>query len=125
MAIDELRANGMMAHLLDALEKKRDIGHYRRLVFAMIARNFLDESEVVKRLKNNPGMTEEQPGPSTYRYKARTISPPRRERILEWQKERIFDFPDPENPENFLQECMSTSGAIRAEGREGTVTVLG
>lgn len=45
MASEELRKNGMMAHLLDALDTGQDIGHYGRLVFAMVARHFLDEQE--------------------------------------------------------------------------------
>ena len=39
------RKSGMMVHLLDALEQKQDIGHYSRLVFAMVARHFMPESE--------------------------------------------------------------------------------
>ena len=35
MPVDQLRSNDMMAHLLDALEHGKDIGHYGRLVFAM------------------------------------------------------------------------------------------
>ena len=40
MAVSELRKNDMMAHLLDSLEAGKDIGHYGRLVFAMVARPF-------------------------------------------------------------------------------------
>ncbi|MCY1031107.1 hypothetical protein OV207_06535 [Corallococcus sp. BB11-1] len=42
MAIDDLRANGMMSHLLTSLEAGEDIGHYGRLLFAMVARHFVD-----------------------------------------------------------------------------------
>ncbi|CAM4015536.1 hypothetical protein G4177_05800 [Corallococcus sp. ZKHCc1 1396] len=42
MAIDDLRANGMMSHLLTSLEAGEDIGHYGRLLFAMVARHFQD-----------------------------------------------------------------------------------
>ena len=38
--IEELRKDSMMAHLLDSLEAGKDIGHYGRLVFAMVARHF-------------------------------------------------------------------------------------
>ena len=34
----------MMAHLLDALESGTDVGHYGRLVFAMVARHCLDDN---------------------------------------------------------------------------------
>ena len=48
MAVSELRKNDMMAHLLDSLEAGKDIGHYGRLVFAMVARHFLSEAETAR-----------------------------------------------------------------------------
>jgi hypothetical protein len=50
MPNDTLRQDPMMAHLMDALEHKNDIGHYGRLVFVMVARHFLDEDEIVSYL---------------------------------------------------------------------------
>ena len=47
MALQDLRRNGMMTHLLDALERGEDIGHYGRLVFAMVARHFSDADTLV------------------------------------------------------------------------------
>jgi hypothetical protein len=47
---EDLRDSPMMAHLLDALEEGTDIGHYGRLTFAMIARHFMDEDELVRLL---------------------------------------------------------------------------
>jgi len=43
MAVEELRKNDMMAHLLDALDANKDIGHYGRLNdgFAVVGRHFL------------------------------------------------------------------------------------
>jgi hypothetical protein len=38
MALEDLRQSTMMLHLLDALDRGEDIGHYGRLVFAMVAR---------------------------------------------------------------------------------------
>ena len=32
MAVEDLRKNAVMAHLLDAPDHKKDIGHYSRLV---------------------------------------------------------------------------------------------
>jgi hypothetical protein len=40
MSLDELRENEMMSHLLNALEDGQDIGHYGRLVFAMVGHTF-------------------------------------------------------------------------------------
>jgi len=39
-SLEQLRRNDMMSHLLDALESGEDIGHYGRLVFAMVAQYF-------------------------------------------------------------------------------------
>ena len=58
MAVEALRKNDMMAHLMDALDRGEDIGHYGRLVFAMIARHFLSEDELVEYLQKNPGVDE-------------------------------------------------------------------
>ena len=38
----------MMAHLLDALEAGTDVGHFGRLTFAMIARHFLPEEQLIR-----------------------------------------------------------------------------
>jgi hypothetical protein len=50
----------MMAHLLEALMEKRDIGHYGRLVFAMVARHFMSEVELVDLLQHNPGVSDHE-----------------------------------------------------------------
>lgn len=52
---DNLRDSPMMAHLLDALQAGTDIGHYGRLTFAMVARYFLPEDELVTLLAKQPG----------------------------------------------------------------------
>ena len=48
--LNELRKNDMMAHLLDSLDAGTDIGHYGRVVFAIIAHHFLDEDELTRQL---------------------------------------------------------------------------
>ena len=58
--LDQLRKNDMMNHLLDALEQGKDIGHYGRLVFAMVAHHFLDEDELVKCLAKCKDFDEDQ-----------------------------------------------------------------
>jgi hypothetical protein len=45
MSVAELRKNGMMAHLMDALSRGKEIGDYGRLVFVMVARYFLSEGQ--------------------------------------------------------------------------------
>ncbi len=47
MAVEDLRQSPMMGHMLDALENGEDIGHYGRLVFAMIGRHFVDNDDLV------------------------------------------------------------------------------
>ncbi len=98
-AIDELRKNDMMAHLLDALDKGQDIGHYGRLVFAMVARHFMDEEELVGYLQKDRDFDEAQARTLYTQVQGRDYSPPRRERILEWQKEQEFPIcPNPDDP---------------------------
>ncbi|MBD0306514.1 MAG: hypothetical protein ICV76_08200 [Nitrospiraceae bacterium] len=98
---ESLRKNGMMAHLMDALDAKKDIGHYGRLVFAMVARHFLEEDELIGYLRKDPDVTEEQARALYVQVQGKDYSPPRRERILQWQREQEFHIcPDPENPDS-------------------------
>jgi hypothetical protein len=97
---EELRKNGMMAHLLDALEAGQDIGHYGRLVFAVVARHFMNEDELLVYLQQNPGFTEEEARAPYRQVQGRDYNPPRRERILEWQKQQEFPIcPNPDDPD--------------------------
>ena len=50
MPVEDLRQSPMMAHMLDALDDGEDIGHYGRLVFAMIGRHFVSNDELVELL---------------------------------------------------------------------------
>ena len=59
MAVSDLRKNDMMAHLLDSLEAGKDIGQYGRLVFAMVARHFVSENELVKLLSKDKNFSED------------------------------------------------------------------
>src|SRR3712207_5170733 len=94
-----LRDSPMMAHLLDALEAGTDIGHYGRLTFAMIARHFLDDDEMVRLLANQPGQSEQEARSLLQQVKSRDYNPPRRERILEWQAQQDFPIcPTPDDP---------------------------
>ena len=100
MALQDLRKNGMMSYLLDALERGEDIGHYGRLVFALVARHFLSEEEVCEHLCKDPNFTGEQARALMQQVKARGYNPPRRERILEWQRQQRFAIcPDGDDPD--------------------------
>jgi hypothetical protein len=95
-----LRKDSMMAHLLDSLEAGRDIGHYGRLVFAMVARHFLPEDEVVGWLTRDKDFSEEQAVLMMRQVEHRDYNPPKRERILEWQAQQEFPIlPNPEDPD--------------------------
>src|SRR5215218_2873550 len=96
---DYLRDSPMMAHLLDALEAGTDVGHYGRLTFAMIARHFLDEDELVDLLARQPGGDETQARSLLLQVEGRDYNPPKRERILEWQAQQDFPIcPTPDEP---------------------------
>ena len=98
MPVDELRDEPMMAHLIDSLEGGEDIGHYGRLVFAMIARHFMDEEEVVEYLTKNPEFDEHQARGLLAQVAARDYNPPKRERILEWMRRQEFPIcPEPDD----------------------------
>lgn len=95
-----LRNEPMMAHLLDSLAAGIDIGHYGRLVFAMVARHFMDHDEVLGWLTRDRDFSEEQARALLRQVEHRDYNPPRRERILEWQREQEFPIlPDVEDPD--------------------------
>ncbi len=100
MSVEDLRKGPMMSHLLDALDGKQDIGHYGRLVFAMIARHFLAEDELVEWIRKDSRVTDEQARALVLQVQGKDYSPPRRERILEWQRQQDFPIcPEPDNPD--------------------------
>lgn len=95
----DLRESPMMARLLDALEAGTDIGHYGRLVFAMVARHFMDEQALVDLLAGQPDMDEQKAQAMLLQVREKDYNPPRRDRILEWQKKQDFQIcPDEEDP---------------------------
>ena len=99
--VEALKQSDMMAHLLDSLQKKKDIQHYGRLVFAMVARHFLPEDELVKLLTRNPNFGEDEARALVEQVQGRDYNPPRRDRILEFQKEQDFPIlPNPEDPDS-------------------------
>lgn len=100
MARNDLKNCEMMSHLLDSLEKGENIGHYGRLVFAMVARHFLDEEDLIDCLLKDRTFSEQEARALLKQVNARDYSPPRRERILEWQKEQDFPIcPEADNPD--------------------------
>jgi hypothetical protein len=99
MPIEELRQEPMMAHLLDSLEKGKDIGHYGRLVFVMVARHFMTDDEILQELTKNPKFDEEQARSLLKQVEARGYNPPKRERVLDWMQRQKFPIcPDTDDP---------------------------
>lgn len=95
----ELRDSPMMAHLMDALDKGTDIGHYGRLVFTMVARHFMDEDQLVQYLQKDRDFSEEQARSLVAQVREKDYNPPRREKILQYQQEQDFPIiPNADDP---------------------------
>lgn len=99
MSVKELRQNQMMAHLLDALDQGQDIGHYGRLVFAMVGRHFLSDKELVGYLQKDRDFSEKDAKALYLQVQGRDYNPPKPERIHEWQAQQDFPIcPNVEDP---------------------------
>ncbi|MGA7874979.1 MAG: hypothetical protein WCA08_04900 [Desulfoferrobacter sp.] len=90
MAVEKLRKNQMMAHLLDSLQAGKDIGHYDRLVFVMVARHFMSQDELLSYLLKDPGLADKEARALCHQVQTKNYNPPRRERIVEWQQKQDF-----------------------------------
>lgn len=100
MPIEDLRQSPMMNHMLEALARGEDIGHYGRLTFAMIARHFVDNEELVELLTKDHDADEREVRAMVQQVEEKGYSPPRRDKVLEWQKEQDFQIcPNPDDPD--------------------------
>ena len=97
--LNELRKNDMMNHLLDSLEQGKDIGHYGRLVFAMVAHHFMDEDALVKQLAKSKNFDEEQARALVTQVKARGYNPPKRAKIMQFQEQQDFPICPTDDPD--------------------------
>jgi hypothetical protein len=96
----ELRKDSMMAHLLDSLEAGKDIGHYGRLVFAMVARHFMAHQDVLAWLMRDPDFQEADAVNMLRQVEGRDYNAPKRDRLLEWQAQQDFPIlPHPDDPD--------------------------
>ena len=102
MSLEDLRKEPMMTHLLDSLDSGQDIGHYGRLIFAMVARHFIEPEEVVTWLSKDRDCDEEKARGLLSQVEARDYNPPKRERVLEWMQQQ--GFPICPNP-NDASQC--------------------
>ena len=99
MPVEDLRQSPMMAHMLDALDNGEDIGHYGRLVFAMIGRHFVSNDELVELLTKDHDADEQEIRAMVQQVEDKGYSPPRREKILEFQDQQDFQIcPEPRRP---------------------------
>jgi hypothetical protein len=106
-ALQPLRQSPMMCHLLDALDVGTDIGEYGRLTVAMVAHHFLEPEDLVALLQQDASIDAPQARALVQQVQARGYSPPKRERILEWQAQQEFPIcPNPDDPDacNVYQE---------------------
>ena len=97
----ELRKDSMMAHLLDSLEAGKDIGHYGRLVFAMVARHFLPHEEVLAWMMKDKDVEQEKATLMLRQVEGRDYNPPRRDKILDYQSKQEFPIiPNVDDPDS-------------------------
>ena len=100
MPVEDLRQSPMMAHMLEALDNGEDIGHYGRLVFVMIGRHFVSNDELVELLTKDQDTDEREMRALVQQVEEKDYSPPRREKILEYQSQQDFPIcPDPDDPD--------------------------
>jgi hypothetical protein len=100
MPVEDLRQSPMMGHMLDALDKGEDIGHYGRLVFTMIGRHFVSDDELVELLTKDQDADEQEIRALVQQVEDKGYSPPRREKILEFQDQQDFPIcPNPDDPD--------------------------
>ena len=100
MPVEDLRQSPMMNHMLEALDRGEDIGHYGRLTFALVARHFVDNDELVKLLTKDHDADEQEIRAMVQQIEEKGYSPPRREKILQWQQDQEFQIcPNPDDPD--------------------------
>jgi hypothetical protein len=99
MPLNDLKAEPMMAHLIATLDSGHSIGHYGRLVFALVARHFLDRNELISHLAKDPECANEEAESLLKQVESRDYNPPKRERVLDWMRRQDFPIcPDPGDP---------------------------
>ena len=100
MPVEDMRQSPMMGHMLDALDNGEDIGHYGRLVFAMIGRHFVSNDELVELLTKDEDADEQEIKALVQQVEDKGYSPPRREKILQFQDQQDFPIcPNPDDPD--------------------------
>jgi len=90
----------MMNNMLEALDRGEDIGHCGRLTFAMVARYFVGDAELVQLLAKDGDTDENKARALVQQVAEKGYNPPRRDRIVEWQEQQDFQIcPNPDDPD--------------------------
>jgi len=127
MAVEDLHNNRMMTHLLDSLDEGKDIGHYGRLVFAMVARHFMSNDDLVTWLSKDKDFAASEAKALVNQVEDKGYSPPNRETILGYQAQQDFPIlPETDNPDvgnvyqdlNFPEEVYDSISEYREEKAE-------
>ena len=88
--VSALSDSPMMARLVKALDEGRDIGHYGRLTFAMVAQWFMEVDEIVDLLTQDRDFDEGEARALVAEVRGHGYNPPKREQILRWQSQQEF-----------------------------------
>jgi len=101
MPVEDLRKSPTMNHLLEAQEQGQDIGHYGRLVFAMVGHHFLSNDELEQIMLKGGHTDKAKVDVLIQQVESRDYSPPRREKLLEYQSKQDFPIvPNPDDPDS-------------------------
>jgi hypothetical protein len=100
MSLNELQQNHMMAHLSEALGQGQDIGHYGRLVYAIVGRHFLSDDELAAQLAQDGDFDEARARDLIQQVQEADYSPPGRAKIMEYMSKQDFPIlPDSSDPD--------------------------
>lgn len=100
MPMEDMQKNHMMAHLTGALDEGQDIGHYGRLVYAIVGRHFLAEDDLVAQLAKDSDFDEEHARSLVQQVQEHDYSPPGRAKIMEYQAKQSFPIiPEASDPD--------------------------
>jgi hypothetical protein len=100
MMVEAVYKDAMMAHLVDALERGDDIGHFGRLVFTMVARHFGSSDELIALLTKDATFDADAARALIAQVEEANYSPPKRAKILEFQARQAFPIiPNPDDPD--------------------------
>ena len=100
MPIEDLRQSPMMGHMLDALGNGEDIGQEGWWPLSRSARHFGTNNELVELLTKDHDAEEGEIRALVQQVEEKGYSPPRREKILEYQSQQDFPIcPNPDDPD--------------------------